>query len=114
MHGDFAEIEGEVAPADIVTLERVICCYPDMEGLLAPSCAKSGKLLGLVYPHETWWVKIGIKYILNLAFKLWRNPFRVFLHPTAEVERVVESHGFERRFYQKVGSWQVVVYARSS
>ena len=113
LHGDFAEIEGEVPPADIVTLERVISCYPDMEGLISPSCAKSGQLLGLVYPHEAWWVKLGIKYILNLGLKLSRNPFRVFLHPTVEVEKVVKSHGFERRFFQKVGPWQVVVYARA-
>ncbi len=113
LHGDFAEIEGEVPPADIVTLERVLCCYPDMEGLLAPACAKSGKLLGLVYPHEGWWVKLGIKYVLNLGLRLSRNPFRVFVHPRAEVERVVEDHGFMRRFYRKVGPWQVVVYARN-
>ena len=114
LHGDFAEIEREVPSADIVTLERVLCCYPDLEGLLAPSCAKSGKLLGLVYPHEAWWVKLGIRYVLNLGLRLSRNPFRVFVHPTAEVERVVKNHGFERRFFRKVGPWQVVVYAKSS
>jgi magnesium-protoporphyrin O-methyltransferase len=113
LHGDFAEIAEEVPAADIVTLERVICCYPDLEGLLSPSCAKSGKLLGLVYPHEAWWVKLVMTYFLDLALRLTRNPFRVFLHPVAEVERLVESHGFERRFYQKTGPWQVAVYART-
>jgi 2-polyprenyl-3-methyl-5-hydroxy-6-metoxy-1,4-benzoquinol methylase len=112
VRGDFAQMEAQVPEADIVTLERVICCYPDMPGLVEQSCRKAKKLLGLVYPHEAWWVKLGMATIHNLKFKLKSSPFRVFLHPTREIERLVEAHGFERRFYHKSGSWLVAVFAR--
>lgn len=29
-HGDFVDLASEIPPADIVTLDRVICCYPDI------------------------------------------------------------------------------------
>jgi len=32
-HGDFVDIAPTLERADIVTLERVICCYPDVETL---------------------------------------------------------------------------------
>jgi magnesium-protoporphyrin O-methyltransferase len=112
VHGDFTEIGDALPPADIVTLERVICCYPHMRELVAQSCAKTGKLLGLVYPRETWWLKLAINLLFNLVFRLTRNPFRVFLHSPREITAVVESHGLARRFQQKVGPWQVVVYGR--
>ena len=32
--GDFVERAGEIDPADIVTLDRVVCCYPDMPAML--------------------------------------------------------------------------------
>ncbi len=114
VHGDFAEMGDDLPPADIVTLERVICCYPHMRQLVSRSCAKTGKLLGLVYPRETWWLKLGITLFFNLTLRLVRNPFRVFLHSPKEIAAVVESHGLRRRFQQDVGPWQVVVYGRTA
>ncbi len=32
--GDFAAIAGTLHDADVVTLDRVVCCYPDVEALL--------------------------------------------------------------------------------
>lgn len=112
VHGDFAEMGDDLPAADIVTLERVICCYPHMRQLVTQSCAKTGKLLGLVYPRETWWTKLAFNRLFNLALRLMRNPFRVFVHPPKEIKAIVESHGLARRFQYETGPWQVVVYAR--
>ena len=111
-HGNFAEFDRDIAPADIVTLERVICCYPDMPLLVHQSCERTGRLLGLVFPHETWWVKIAIGLVYNLKFRLQSIPFRVYVHSTQKVDSIVRSHGFEQRFYRKTGAWQVMVYER--
>jgi len=40
---DFAEAGAEVEPADIVVLNRVICCYPDMPGLAGARPARRGE-----------------------------------------------------------------------
>jgi len=110
-HGDFVDLAPEIDPADIVTLDRVICCYHDMETLVGLSSVRARKLYGLVYPRDTWWIKIA-RPVINLFFWVQRNPFRFFLHPTEAVESLVRKNGLEPHFYRKTAIWQVVVYRR--
>ena len=112
-HGDFVALADEIAPAAIVTLDRVICCYHDMPALVGRSSAKATRLYGLVYPRDTWWVRAGLK-AENAMLWLQRTPFRVFAHRSAEVDAVVRRNGLERRFKRNAGPWQVVVYARQT
>ncbi len=108
-HGNFVDLAPNIAPVDIVTLDRVICCYHDMPALVGLSSQKAGKLYGVVYPRDTWWTKIGVA-VMNFGLWVSRNPFRVFVHPTEAVEAVVRGNGLERRFYRKTWLWQVAVY----
>jgi magnesium-protoporphyrin O-methyltransferase len=110
-HANFVEVAGEIAPADIVTLDRVICCFNDMEELVGLSADKAGKLYGVVYPRDTWWVRSAV-FAGNVWLRITRNPFRAFVYHTRDVERVVREKGLERRFYKKAGPWQVVVYGK--
>jgi hypothetical protein len=109
--GNFVDLASEIEPADIVTLDRVICCYPDMEKLVNLSVARAGKLYGLVYPRDTWWIRIGLA-VANFFFKLQRSVYRGFIHPTRKVEAILSSNGLKQRFYRRTLLWQVVVYAR--
>jgi magnesium-protoporphyrin O-methyltransferase len=110
-HGDFVDLSEEISPADIVTLDRVICCYHDMQRLVDLSAARTRKLYGLVYPRDTWWVKIGLA-LENLFFRIRRSPFRTYAHPTEAVEALVSKNGLNRRSYSQTLVWQVVVYSR--
>ena len=110
-YGDFVEVAPEVPPADVVTLDRVICCYDEMEALVSASAERAGRLYGLVYPRDTWWDRLGIA-LVNLSCRVRRSPFRVFVHSPGSVERVIESKGFAQRFYRTTALWQVIVYAR--
>ncbi|MBE7553430.1 MAG: hypothetical protein HS126_20360 [Anaerolineales bacterium] len=110
-HGNFTDLAATLPTTEIVTLDRVICCYHDMPALVELSAARASKLYGLVYPRDTRWVKLGFA-LENLLFWLRRNPFRLYIHPTAAVEAIVRTHGLKRRFYQTAGVWQVVVYGR--
>lgn len=111
-HGNFVDLAPTIAPADIVTLDRVICCYHDMRGLVGASAAKAVRLYGLVYPRDTRFMHAGA-IVLNSLMRLTRNPFRFFVHQTSAVEAVVRDAGMERRFQRNAGLWQVVVYARA-
>ncbi|MEE8391168.1 MAG: hypothetical protein V3S14_10285, partial [Anaerolineae bacterium] len=110
-HGDFVDLAPDIPSADIVTLDRVICCYRDMEALVGLSSARAGKLYGVVYPRDTWWTRIGWA-IFDFVFGVLRNPFRAFVHPTEAVDAVVRGSGLEPRFYRQTAIWQVVVYER--
>ena len=110
-HGNFVELAPDIQPADIVTLDRVICCYPDMEKLVSLSAQRARKFYGLVYPRDVWWVKIVLA-IENFFFWLRRNPFRTFAHPTRLVEDLLGRNGLKRRSHRQTLVWQVVVYSR--
>jgi magnesium-protoporphyrin O-methyltransferase len=112
LHGDFVALASQIPQADIVTLEKVICCYPDVDALVGLSAARAGKLYGVVFPRDTWWWKI-FEYVANLFSRLQRSTFRIFVHPTERVEAVVRANGLERRYYRKTLIWQIVVYART-
>ena len=110
-HGNFVDLAPNIPQEDIVTLDRVICCYNDMRELVGRSSALAIRLYGVVYPRDTWWVKAETA-ISNFIYWIHGNPFRLFVHPTEAVDAVVRGNGFERRFYRKDGTWQIVVYKR--
>jgi len=111
LYGDFVALADEVEMADIVTLDRVVCCYPDVEGLVHAAAAHAQRLLGLVYPRDSWWAKAGIAF-LNLYPLLRNDPFRVFVHPTATVEGIIADYGLRKEVHHAGPIWQVAVFAR--
>ena len=112
-YGNFVDLAPDVPPSDIVTLDRVLCCFDDMPSLVHASAARASRLYGLVYPRAYWWLR-AINGVYRQFARLLRYPMRFFLHSPAAVDVIVRGHGFERRFYETVGWWQVIVYARNS
>jgi magnesium-protoporphyrin O-methyltransferase len=112
-HGDFVELASEMEEADVVTLDRVLCCYHDMKALVELSTKRANKLYGLVFPQNTWFVKIGLA-VGNFFLWITRDPFRTFMHRTEAVDAIARQNGLERRFHRNAGLiWQVVVYERN-
>ncbi|MEI8164919.1 MAG: class I SAM-dependent methyltransferase [Chloroflexales bacterium] len=112
VHGDFVALAATVAPATVVILDRVVCCYPAMAALVAVAAARAERRLGLVYPHDAWWVRLGMR-LLNTGLALQRTSFRVFCHPTAAVDAQIRQAGLTQRLRRTRGMWQVVIYERT-
>lgn len=110
-HGNFVDLAAEIPEADIVTLDRVICCYNDMEGLVDLSAAKAKQRYGLVYPRNTWWLKLAMK-VGNFILRLQKNQYRMFFNDREAVEEILQRHGFKRRSNAQTLFWQVAVYTR--
>ncbi len=111
--GDFVDLAPDIPDADIVTLDRVICCYDDMPALVDASATHARQVYGLVFPRdERRHVLIGIA-LINLVQRIRRRPFRVFIHPRAEVERRLTDLGFQRVFRSTSFIWQVLVFTRA-
>jgi 2-polyprenyl-3-methyl-5-hydroxy-6-metoxy-1,4-benzoquinol methylase len=113
LHGNFVELAAEVPMADIVTLDRVLCCYDDARSLLDCSAAKARNILGLVYPVDSRLMRTA-RGLLNFLLRGLGKRFRIFLPSTALVEAIARSHGFLRRAYHRRGIWQVVVYTKKA
>jgi 2-polyprenyl-3-methyl-5-hydroxy-6-metoxy-1,4-benzoquinol methylase len=112
-HGDFLDLAPTIPAADVVTLDRVVCCYPNAPDLLEASAAHARRIVALVYPRDTRFTRMGTRMV-NLFMRLKRSSFRTFTHPTALVEGTLERAGLTRR-YRRVGWWwQITVFSREA
>jgi magnesium-protoporphyrin O-methyltransferase len=108
---DFARQSGEVEPADVVVMNRVICCYPDMPALVAPAAQHARQLLALVFPRGTWWVRLG-GALVNGWMALTRSAFRFFVHPPGAIIATANAAGLTPVFEKRSGPWHAVVFRR--
>jgi SAM-dependent methyltransferase len=111
IHADFTDVASDLPKADIVTLDRVVCCYPDFRRLLKAAAEHSQRALALTYPRETWFLQIGLKMV-NFFQRLRKDPFRVFLHPIAEMDALLRKEGFERVSLRRLFVWEMALYQR--
>lgn len=109
--GDFVDRARDLPDADLVTLDRVLCCYPDVETLVDASASKARRAWAVVFPRDTWWVR-ALLTVPNAWMRLTRNPFRVFAHPTPVVDRAARRQGLELDVTRRSLFWQVAVYRR--
>ena len=112
VHADFVSVASELPAATVVTLDRVVCCYPSYEALLNAAVRHAEQSLALSYPRDIWYVRFGVM-LENAQRRLKKNPFRTFVHPEARIERLIRSAGFELSTRQKTWMWSVDVYTRT-
>jgi len=110
-HGDFTAIASDVDSADIVTLDKVICCYDDMSELVRLSSKLSRKIYAVIYPRDAWWTKLALLFI-NFYPIIMGSPFRVFIHPTKKVEEIIFRNGLKRDYYDTTLFWQVAIFTK--
>ncbi|HEY7027151.1 MAG TPA: class I SAM-dependent methyltransferase [Gemmatimonadales bacterium] len=113
LHGDFLALAPSIAQADLVTLDRVICCYPEYEPLLLTSAALTQRYWAASFPRERWYVHLGNRW------ENWRraragNAFRTFIHPVAEIYRLLAQAGLRPLSLTRRLVWETVVCIRES
>jgi magnesium-protoporphyrin O-methyltransferase len=110
--GDFVETAARTPAADIVILDRVVCCYPAWPPLLAAAKSRSRGLLGLTYPRARPDVRLAISFE-NLRLRMKGDAFRAFVHPPAEMRAALRADGW--RLLNRSGTfrWHVELYGRA-
>jgi 2-polyprenyl-3-methyl-5-hydroxy-6-metoxy-1,4-benzoquinol methylase len=111
LRGDFVALSGDIAPADIVTLDRVICCYANMEQLVSTSAARARQLYGVVVPRERTLTNL-MRAGINLVFRIIRNPFRFYVHPLRDIDGLLQRTGFALQSVKVTLIWRVAVYEK--
>ena len=92
IQGDAAELSDRLGQADLVTLDRVVCCYPDFERLIGRSAPKARKWYALSFPRDRWFVRLGLG-LENALRRLMRNPFRSYVHDPSRIRELLEQAG---------------------
>ncbi len=111
VYSDFNECHKDIAKHDIVTLSRVVCCYPDAVGLINNSAIKANKYYGIIYPRGGIIAEI-IQAFMNFGLYLKKNPFRVFMHSEELMDKTICDNGFEQVYYGSAFPWRIALYER--
>lgn len=115
--GDGAEVP--LPRHDVVTLNRVLCCYPRVDRLLENTLGAAGDLFAYTAPVDRGPVgtfnRISVT-ISNRWFRLRRRKFRgfqAFVHDLDAVDRAIASAGFRpvHRSRERL-AWQLAVFTR--
>ncbi|MFY9578766.1 MAG: methyltransferase domain-containing protein [Gaiellaceae bacterium] len=111
-YGDIATDPELAPPADVVVLNRVVCCYPDMPALVDAAAAKTRRSLALSFPRDTRLMRIGGRAI-NAWCRLRRSDFRFFVHPPPEIVAAAHKRGLHLVHQHRGRLWQVAALERS-
>jgi magnesium-protoporphyrin O-methyltransferase len=111
IHADFTDVVDELPQVDVVTLDRVVCCYPNFRALLKAASSKSRSAIALTYPRDVWWTRVVVK-LGNFIQRIRKDPFRVFVHPVTEIEALLNTEGLRRISTRKLFVWEMSLYQR--
>ncbi len=109
--GDYLDVAPQVPAADIVCLDRVVCCYPDAESLVSTSATAAQRLYGVVFPLDRRWVGWLIR-LANLWMALTRSAFRAYAHSESRIRSAVEKAGLREVHASRSGIWRILVFRR--
>jgi SAM-dependent methyltransferase len=109
--GDAVAIAPELDDADLVALDRVVCCYVDMPGLVGAAAGKTRRRLAMVLPRDDVWIRAMVA-MANGWDRIRRDPFRIHAHRTADVIRVATAAGLDQRSAHRGLFWQSLVFER--
>src|SRR5947208_7391471 len=101
--------------ADIVVMDKVLCCYPDADSLLKTASSSSSDLLGFVVPRDEGLMRPVMRIgtgLINLVEMLRRTGFRLHLHPLRSLDKLLVDNGFQRSSKAKSRLWLVFLYTR--
>jgi magnesium-protoporphyrin O-methyltransferase len=110
VHGDFLTVSGSLAPASLVTLDRVVCCYPYYAPLLEQALRLSTNGFALSYPHDRWYVR-AVMWLDN-ARRARKSGFRTFVHSTTRIRDTIEQAGLRLVGRRTTLMWSIDVYSR--
>jgi 2-polyprenyl-3-methyl-5-hydroxy-6-metoxy-1,4-benzoquinol methylase len=108
---DFTEAGDTVAPADIVVLDRVVCCYPDWERLLTSVTEHATGRVAFSFPRETFLSRLSSN-LFNLWIRMRKVDFRSFVHPVDQMLSLMEANGFTKTFDTNSLYWRGVIFEK--
>jgi magnesium-protoporphyrin O-methyltransferase len=111
LQGDFATIGRTIPTADVVVMDRVVCCYPEFQPLLEEALQHSRGLFAFSYPRDIWYIK-WLAALQNAMRTFRHNAFHFMIHPAAAMEAMAARQGFRRVRERATFVWSVELYAR--
>jgi tRNA1(Val) A37 N6-methylase TrmN6 len=113
VHGDFLAMTSQLTPSTVVTLDRVVCCYPFYEPLLEQALQRAERGFAFSYPRDRWYVRLGV-WLENALRRRRGNAFRTFVHPPSKMTEMIERAGFRLASRRCTLSWSCDAFVKAS
>ncbi len=110
VNGDFLAVAGAVPAANVVALDRVVCCYPLYEDLLGEALRHADHGFAFSYPRDRWYVRAGVG--LENVLRRRKNNFRMFVHPVTQMRELITAAGFQLVGQKRTLFWSADVFVR--
>ncbi|CAN5561316.1 hypothetical protein BH23CHL7_BH23CHL7_11410 [soil metagenome] len=109
--------QAPLAEFDVVLSEKVFCCYPQPEQLMANTLPAAGSLYAIVLPESRGLIGLVAKLVVaaeNGLRRLGGDPFRAYVHDLGVVQSILERAGFHLRSSERHWGWLALVFTRNS
>jgi SAM-dependent methyltransferase len=109
---DFVRIADDLPAADIVIMHRVVCCYPDMPGLVTAAARHAVRCLVLSFPHSAWYIRLGMR-IVNTGMWARRCGVRFYVHSPSAIPAVAAAAGMTLVQDTLSWPWRIALFDRA-
>jgi 2-polyprenyl-3-methyl-5-hydroxy-6-metoxy-1,4-benzoquinol methylase len=109
--GDGADTQ--LDPHQVVILDKVVCCYPNMDAILKNSLEACKGIYCVALPQDNgaWGALAKLVLPLEVLYQRLRGcSFRGYLHDTEELDGKVRSHGFTELETDAHWQWVIKTY----
>ncbi len=110
--GDIAVDPSVAEVHDYVVLHRVVCCYPDVEGLLGAAASHARRGVVLTHPPRNLATR-GLRVLEDLGLGLLGREYRGYVHPPELMAATLREHGFDPvQVHHRLPWWVLAATAR--
>lgn len=104
---DLARSPDSVPRADIVLLNRVVCCYAEAEQLLTAAAGRADRAIAFSHPPRTWITRL-IAALENRMYRAGGRSYRAYIHDPKSLHDAVRRAGFEIVVTEPGFAWCVI------
>jgi len=108
---DIVDAAPQIDEHDFVTMDKVICCYPEYKVLLENALSKCKSVFALSYPLGGPIANL-FRGLASVYLYFIKNPFRPYVHPTTKVRSFIEQQGFDMTHHRISFPWIIQTYQR--
>jgi magnesium-protoporphyrin O-methyltransferase len=112
LQGDFTQMADQVADADVVILDKVICCYPDWLALVQRSLGKARRCYALTIPRDRALTHVAIK-AMRWGLQGAGCCYQPFIHDPEQIDGQISAGGFRLIDEALTPLWLTRTYVRA-
>ncbi|MEX1140190.1 MAG: class I SAM-dependent methyltransferase [Bacteroidota bacterium] len=109
--GDFTSMAADLPSADITILDKVVCCYENVDELVSRSMEKTRRVYAMSMPRERAIVRWGFLTQIFIS-KLFKAAFTPYWHDWNDLRTSITSRGFRLVYENSTFLWNIVVFER--